>query len=403
MNEELIRQTEAMAPSLDSSRRRALVVAVIGVALTVAAYFVHHEQFFKSYLLAYIYWISLSLGSLVILMMHHLAGGRWGFAIRRLLEAGTRTLPLMFILGIPILFGMHELYEWTHEEVVAADPILQQKQVFLNTTFFTIRAVLYFVIWGVLAFLLNHWSAEQDGTTETHPTHRMQMLSGPGVVLFVIVTTLAAIDWIMSLEPHWFSTIYAAIYIIGQMLFTWAFMILVAVSLSKSEPLNALLTNARLRDLGTLMLGFVMLWAYTSFSQLLIIWAGNLPEEITWYFKRLQGGWETVGYALIFIHFGVPFVLLVSSRIKARIPVLVAISCCIIFMRFVDLFWITAPALGKPELTVSWMDICIPVAIGGLWVYVFFGQLKKRSLVPLNDPRFDFEELAAAGREEHHV
>ena len=230
----------------------------------------------------------------------------------------------------------------------------------------------------------------------------MQVLSGPGVVLFVVVATFAAIDWIMSLEPHWFSTIYAAIYIIGQVLLTWAFMILIAVSLSKRAPLEALLTNERLRDLGTLMLGFVMLWAYTSFSQLLIIWAGNLPEEITWYYTRLKGGWENVGYALILLHFALPFVLLVSSRIKARIPVLCTLATGLIIMRLVDLFWITAPALGKPEFSINWMDIAIPVGFGGLWFFVFFGQLKKRSLVPLNDPRFDFEELAAEAREDLH-
>ena len=402
MNAELIRQSQALGPDLNSFGRRALVIGVIGIALTVLAFATHPEQFFKSYLLAFIYWVSLSLGCLLVLMIHHLAGGRWGFAIRRLLEAGTRTLPLMFLLAVPLAFGIHELYEWSHEEVVANDPVLQKKKDFLNPTFFIIRTVLYFAFWGSLAYFLNRWSAMQDNTDQTFPTRRMQVLSGPGVVLFVVVATFAAIDWIMSLEPHWFSTIYAAIYIIGQVLLTWAFMILIAVSLSRRAPLEALLTNERLRDLGTLMLGFVMLWAYTSFSQLLIIWAGNLPEEITWYYTRLKGGWQNVGYTLILLHFALPFVLLVSSRIKARIPVLCTLAMGLIVMRLVDLFWITAPALGKPELTLSWMDIAIPVGFGGLWFFVFFGQLKKRSLVPLNDPRFDFEELAAESREDDH-
>ncbi len=405
MNEELIQQTQALVPHLGGARKKALIVGLVGVALAVVGYLSDDEQFFRSYLLGFIYWMGLSLGCLAVLMLHHLAGGRWGFAIRRMLEAGTRTLPLMFVLSIPVALGIHELYEWSHEEVVAADPILQQKSVFLNVPFFVTRSLIYFVIWGILAFLLNRWSAQQDRTKETYPTRRMQVLSGPGFVVFVLAATLAAIDWIMSIEPHWFSTMYAAIYIIGQMLLTWAFMILVSVSLSRREPLNALLTNDRLRDLGTLMLAFVMLWAYTSYSQLLIIWAGNLPEEIGWYLTRLRGGWQNVGYTLIFAHFGIPFVLLVSSRIKARIPILVTVASGIVFMRLVDLFWITAPALqthgGHAGFSVSLLDIVIPMGIGGLWLYVFFGQLTTRSLVPLNDPRFDFAALAAEGREHH--
>ena len=406
MNQELIQQSQALHPTFNSFRTRALIIAVVGIALTVFGYLDNADQpkeFFASYLLAFVYWISLTLGCLIVLMIHHLAGGRWGFAIRRLLEAGTRTLPLMFVLSIPLAFGIHELYEWSHEEVVAKDPVLQHKKAFLNPTFFVIRTALYFVIWGLIAFLLNRWSAQQDTTDQSHPTRRMQILSGPGTVVFVIVCTFAAVDWIMSLEPHWFSTIYAAIYIIGQILFTWAFMILVGASLSKRQPLDVLLTNERLRDLGTLMLGFVMLWAYTSFSQLLIIWAGNLPEEITWYYTRLRGGWENIGYLLVLLHFAFPFVLLVSSRIKARIPILCTLAAGLIIMRLVDLFWITAPALGKPELTINWMDIVIPVAFGGAWVFVFFGQLKKHSLVPLNDPRFNFEELAEEAKEDHHA
>jgi hypothetical protein len=394
MNEEIIRQSEALAPLLDSSRKRALICGVLFAALAAYGYSSDHGQFFQSYLLAFVYWVSLTLGCLLLLMIHHLAGGRWGFAIRRILEAGTRTLGLMLVLGIPLLLGIHELYEWSHEEVVAADEILQKKAVFLNPTFFILRYFVYFLVWGVLVFFLNRWTAQQDQTTETSPTRRMQVLSGPGVVVFVLFTTFAAIDWIMSLEPHWFSTIYAAIFIIGQLLLTWAFATLVGVRLSRHQPLSALLTNDRLRDLGTFMLAFVMLWAYTSFSQFIIIWSGNLPEEITWYYARLQGGWQHVGYLLVAFHFALPLVLLVSSRLKARIPILTAIAAGLMVMRLVDLFWITSPAFDKTELSIDWMDLVIPIAMGGIWLSVFYTQLKKRSLVPLNDPRFDFATLA---------
>ena len=405
MNEELTRQTEALRPSVDALRGRLRILAILGIALIAVGYVSDDGQFFRSYLLAFLYWVSLSLGCLAILMMHHLGGGRWGFAIRRVVEAGSRTIYVMPLLGIPVILGMHELYEWTHADVVAADPVLQKKQIYLNAPFFILRAAGYFVIWGLLVFFLNRWSAAQDETTETSPTRRMQVMSGPGVIVFVLTGTLAATDWMMSLEPHWFSTIYAAIYIIGQILLTWAFVMLVCIPLSKRQPLSSLLSNDRLRDIATLMLGFVMLWAYTSFSQLLIIWSANLPEEIGWYFKRLQGGWQGVGYTLIFAHFGIPFLLLISSRIKSRIAVLVGVSISIAVMRLVDLFWVTAPAfqimdsMGHGDhshvgFALSWMDLGLPIALGAIWLYVFLGQLTKRSLVPLNDPRFDFQALA---------
>ena len=395
MNETILQQTEALKPYLGTLQQRALVIGLLGAAAAVAGFLVEPEQFYRSYHLAFIFWISLSLGSLVILMLHHVGGGTWGFAIRRLLEAGTRTLPLMIVLFVPIVLGLHHLYEWTHADVVAADELLQKKAGYLNVPFFLVRAAIYFVLWSLLVFLLNRWSHQQDHTTQTFPTRRLQLLSGPGVVLFALTVTGASVDWIMSLEPHWFSTIFGVIYMVGQALVTWAFIILVAVPLSRRPPLDALLTNQRLRDLGTFLLACVMLWAYTSFSQLLIIWAGNLPEEITWYMTRLEGGWLVVGMLLIALHFTLPFLLLISSRIKARIPVLVSIALGLVFMRLVDLYWITAPAFAEKDqlhragLEVHWLDIVIPVAIGGIWVSVFFWQLKNRSLVPLNDPRFE--------------
>lgn len=389
-NDQIIQHSQALAPSLGRIQYLALVVGLLGIGGAVVGYSSHPDQFFQSYLLSYVYWMGLTMGSLGVLMMHHLAGGRWGFSIRRLLEAGTRTLPVMIILFIPVIVGLHTLYEWTHLDVVEADPILSKKQGYLNESSFLWRQVFYFALWGVMAFLLNRWSSQQDTTVETHPTRRMQRLSGIGILVYALSMTLAAVDWIMSLEPHWFSTIFSAIYILGQMLLTWAFVVIVGAPLSQSAPLNALLTNERLRDLGTFMLAFVMLWTYTSFSQLLITWGANLPEEISWYLTRLKGSWLTVGYLIIGFHFLLPFVLLVSSRIKARIPILVTIALGLMLMRLVDLYWITAPAFDKSGIDIHWLDVALPVGMGGIWVSVFFWHLKRRSLVALNDPRFDY-------------
>jgi hypothetical protein len=407
MNELITQQSEELKPYLSGLQNRALIVGLLGLAATIAGYFVAHEQFFQSYLLAFVFWISLPLGSLCILMIHQVAGGTWGFSIRRLLEAGSRTLPLMFLFALPILFlGIHELYEWSHTEVVANDALLTYKTPYLNESSFVIRSFFYFAIWGIFVFLLNKWSRQQDQMKQTHPTYRTQKLSGPGIVIFFITVTMASVDWIMSLEPHWFSSIFGIIYIVGQGLITWAFMTLVAVKLSDKAPLSNLITQQRLSDLGTFMLGTVMLWAYTSFSQLLIIWSGNLPEEITWYITRLEGGWEYIGYGLIIFHFFVPFLFLISSTLKAKSKVLVFFASWILVVHFFDLLWQTRPSFTKIDgfhstgFTMHWLDIAILVGIGGLLISFFFAQLKSRPLVALNDPRFP--ELYSADDEHNH-
>ena len=393
MNES-ITQPDALHPYLDNLQRRALVVGLVGLAAAAVGYFTAEDQFFRSYLLAFTFWIGLPLGSMGILMIHHVGGGTWGFSIRRLLEAATRTLPLLFVLSLPILFGLHHLYEWTNQSAVQGDAILKQKAPYLNESFFILRTVLYFAIWGLFAFLLNRWSWQQDQTTATHPTHRMQILSGPGIVIFFLTATLAAVDWLMSLEPHWFSTIFGIIYIIGMGLMAWGFAFLIAVPLSRREPLRGVITEQHLRDLGTFMLACVMLWAYTSFSQLLIIWSANLPEEITWYMTRLEGGWQYVGYGLLAFHFAVPFLFLISSTMKSKTKLLGTIAAGLVFMRLVDLYWITAPTFTKVNgfhstgITIHWLDLAIPIGIGGIVIALFFAQLKKRTLIAQNDPRF---------------
>ncbi len=400
MNDLFIQESAELDPYFSRLQQRFLIIGLVGLIATVIGYFTAYEQFFRSYLLAFTFWIGLPLGCIGVLMIHHVGGGTWAFSIRRLLEAGSRTLPLMFLLSLPILFlGLHDLYEWTHHEVVAHDEILLHKAPYLNEPFFIIRTVFYFIVWGILAFYLNRWSLLQDQTTETYPTHRLQIMSGPGIVLFFLTVTMASIDWLMSLEPHWFSTIFGVIYIVGMGLMTWGFMYLVALPLSRRKPLEGLITEQRLRDLGTFMLACVMLWAYTSFSQLLIIWSANLPEEITWFITRLEGGWEYIGYSMILFHFAVPFLFLISSTMKAKTQLLSFLAIGLIFMRLVDLYWIIAPAFTKVPadhgpsfhstgIAFHWLDLAIPIGIGGVLISLFFSQLKKRTLIAQNDPRF---------------
>ncbi|MDZ7289036.1 MAG: hypothetical protein ONB44_01505 [candidate division KSB1 bacterium] len=380
-------QTDSLKSHFNRIRQRAIIVGVVALVLMGLSAALSTEQFFRSYLFAYLFWFGITIGCLAVLMLHHLVSGGWGFVIQRLLEAGTRTLPLMVLLFVPFFFGLRELYLWARPEVVAGDEILQQKSLYLNVPFFGMRTIGYFAIWSVFAYLLNKWSSEQDRTANPALTNRLRNLSGPGLVFFVLTMTFAAFDWVMSLEPHWFSTIFGVVFVIGQGLVTLAFAIIAVRLLSRHEPIAGVITTKHFHDLGNLTLAFVMLWAYVAFSQFLIIWSANLPEEITWYVHRLHGGWGVMAIALVVFHFAVPFLLLLSRKTKQRVELLARLAAAMIIMRLVDLFWIVAPNFHPEKFSIHWMDVLAPLAIGGLWLAVFVWQLQRRALLPLHDPR----------------
>jgi hypothetical protein len=374
---------------LRRARQPALIAGALGIAGCLVGVLVSREQFFQSYLVAYLFWLGIALGCLAVLMIQYITGGMWGAAVRRVLESATRTLPLLVILFLPLTLGLHDLYEWARPEAVAHDPILQQKRLYLNVPFFLARAALYFAVWLTVARFLNRWSLEQDDVRdparEAWLASRLENLSRGGLVLYGITMTFAAIDWGMSLEPHWFSTIYGVIFMGGQGLSAFVFVIPVAALLADRPPLSRVLTADRFHDLGKLMLGFVMLWAYFALSQFLITWSGNLPEEIPWYQRRLGGGWQAVGLAVVVLHFALPFVVLLSRGVKRRAATIATVACMLIVLRFVDLFWLLRPA-SDARASMHWLDLAAPLAIGGLWLWMFMGQLAERPLLPLRDP-----------------
>jgi len=372
-------------------QRTSLLVGAAGVLVGVVAFLIDREQFLRSYLFAYLYWTGMALGCLAILLMHHVVGGKWGMLIRRLCEAGARTLPFMALLLIPILLGMTTLYLWARPEAVH-DANIQSKAAYLNVPFFIGRTVFYFAIWFLYSYLLSKWSTAQDRAGLDHLSNerligKMRALSAPGLVVFILTTTFAFIDWIMSLEPHWFSTIYGAMFMIGEMLESFAFVIALLIILSKMSPLKEYATPQHIHDLGNMMFAFMVLWAYLSFSQFLIIWAGNLPEEIPWYVSRLRGGWGWVALTIVIFHFAVPFALLLFRGVKRREDRLFRVCLLMSVIRLVDVYWITEPAFYGQHLGVHWMDFVTPLAVGGLWLAVFFWQLRSRPLVPVGDPR----------------
>jgi hypothetical protein len=380
--------TETVRPHLDRVQNLAAVIGLGGLAACAVGGFLSPAQFFHSYLHAYLFWTGLAVGSCGVLMLHHMVGGRWGMAIRRVLESSTRTLPLIALLVLPVLFGMHHLYEWTHADVVAKDQVLQFKQPYLNAPFFIARTVLYFAIWIGLALLLNRYSVEQDTAADkTGATRRLVAISGPGLILYALTVTFASIDWVMSMEPHWFSTMYGVIFMVAQGLSTFAFSVAVVILLARRGPFASVLSTNVLHDLGNLMFAFTMLWAYVNFSQFLIIWSGNLAEEVPWYLRRINHGWGVVAILLVIFHFAVPFTILLLRDVKRRADRLIKVAIAIIVMRFIDLFWLVEPAHHHDALTVHWMNFAAPVGIGGLWIAAFLWQLKRRPLVPVNDPR----------------
>jgi len=317
---------------------------------------------------------------------------------RQSFGAASRVLPYLTILFVPIILGMPHLYEWTHADVVAKDEILQGKAAYLNPTFFIVRAVIYFAGWVGIATLLNKWSRMQDAGDVAVNT-RIQRLSGAGLVFYALAVTFAGIDWIMSLNPHWYSTIFGFLMIGGQGLAALAFTIIVSTFLFKHAPMSGLLKPHHFHDLGKLMFAFVMLWAYFSFSQFLIIWAGNLPEEITFYLARLGNGWQYLSALIVAGHFVLPFCLLLSADLKRRPRSLAAVALFIVAIRLVDIIWLVAPNFNQKGMPISLANVGVPLALAGFWVVLFAGQLRKWALVPVNDPYF--KDMLAQGSGGH--
>ncbi len=385
--------TSYMAPpEISRWQQHAMVVGGIALVICAAAGYANPAQFFRSYLLAFLFCAGLALGCLALLMLQHLFGGAWGLMIRRPLESGTRTLPLVALLFVPLALGVRTLYSWSRPESA-----IPHKAAYLNVPFFLARAVFYFAVWLLLAYLLNKWSRQQDATSDIRLKRKLQLLSGPGLVIYGFLATFAGIDWIMSLDPRWYSSIFGMLVVGGQALLALAFIIAVSAVLARREPLASAFQPRHFHDLGKLMLAFVMIWAYFSFSQLLIMWSGNLPEEIPWYVHRLQGSWRWIGLALVVFHFALPFLLLLSRDLKRRSSLLLGVAVALVLMRLVDLFWLTAPEFSPGGFRLHWMDVLLPIGLGGIWLGFFAWQLQRMPLLPLGD-----RQLAKALEHEAH-
>ena len=378
---------ETSIPGIERLGKSALVVGVAALVLLAALGLHNPVQLFRSYLFAFVFWVGLPLGCTAILMIHNMIGGTWGFPLRRPLESGTKTMTLLAVLVLPILFKLPLLYSWADPGQVAADPLLQYKHAYLNVPFFVARTIIYFAIWILITSLLNKWTRQQDETGEPGLTHRLKMVSAPGLLIFGLTVTFASIDWVMSLEPHWTSTIYGLIFIVSELVAAMSVMTVTVIRLSREKSLAGMVTTKLLNDYGNLLLVFTMLWAYLSFSQFLIIWGGNLRDEVPWYMSRARGGWIGVAIVLILFHFAVPFLLLLTRFVKRRAELLRVVAAGLLVMSLVDIFWLLTPAFNHDRPVFHPTDLLAILGIGGLWLWRYTAQLQGRSLLPVNDPR----------------
>jgi hypothetical protein len=387
-------------PTGDLSRlgSRSVSVGLAGLALMAIGWVMYgREQFLQSYLIGFIFLLGISMGSLALLMVQYLSGGAWGIVTRRIFEAATRNMPLMVVLFLPIALNLSVLYEWVRPEV-AAEPEVHLKTAYLNVQFFLVRAVIFFGVWLTLMYFFNRWSKEQDESAPRLPgpmDGRFRVLSGPGLVLYMITLTFMSVDWIMSLAPRFYSTIFGILMVGGQGLSTIAFSIVILRALSRFRPMSDVVEPNHFHDLGKLMLAFTMLWAYFNVSQLIIIYSGNLPEEIPWYLERLHGTWAPVAVAVLIGHFALPFGLLLSRNLKRHPKLLARLALFVLVMRVVDLIWTIGPVFRK-DSTLHWLDFAVVLGLGGIWLFFFFRNLAARALVPAHDPYFQ-EAMAASG------
>lgn len=374
-------------PENRSPGKIALVAGAVGLALSAAGFVIDSQQFYHSYLTAFFFWVTIGLGGLFFTMLHHLTGATWSVVLRRISEAIMVALPVMVILFLPIIPGLHDLYHWTHEEVVASDHILQQKEPYLNIPFFLIRALVYFGVWFLLARTLRGYSLKQDADAQVDFNDKMRKFSAPGMLLFALTLTYAAFDWLMSLNPHWYSTIFGVYIFSGSLLGVLAFILLSALYLRGKGVLQNVITIEHYHDLGKLLFAFTIFWAYIAFSQYMLIWYGNIPEETEFFLQRWEGSWKIVSLIIVFCHFALPFLILATRAAKRNLALLKIMGFWFLIIHWVDVHWVVMPTLHEQGFSFSWMDITTMIGVGGFFVWYFWKQFAQYATVPVNDPK----------------
>ena len=366
----------------------AAVCALLGVVACAILGAGNPRQFFFSWLVSFLFFLSLGLGALFFVLIQYAAQGGWGIVVRRIGETVFATIPVMAALFLPVLLGLHDLYEWSHADAVASDALLQWKAPYLNVPFFLIRAALFFGIWSFIALLYYRSSRAQDATGDPAVSARLRRLAGPGIIVLALTTSFASVDWIMSLTPHWYSTIFGVYFFAGSFVGFIALLSVVAVAMRGAGLLDTVISAEHLHDIGKLLFAFMVFWTYIAFSQFFLIWYANLPEETIWYRERMEGSWMTVSLFLMAGHFVAPFFYLMGRPVKRRGSTLAIGGAWLLAMHFVDLYWQVMPTLHPEGFSPSLLDVAALLAVGGCFVAAASWLMRRHALVPLRDPRF---------------
>ena len=367
-----------------------LVIGIIALAVAGIGLFTKPTEFYRAWLPAFIFWFDIVAGALGILCLQYVTGAEWGVLIRRPLGAAARTMPLFILFWLPLVFGMQHVYIWANHDVVAHDPHLQTKAaLWLNPTGWIIRSLLYFVLWSIWAWRIRALSLKfyQDRSPFVELSRRKW--SAAGLVVYVLTLTFTGVDWVMSLEPKWYSSMFGIAFLVGAGLSAFAFVTLFLCLLSPTQAMKDVLKWQHFRDLGNLMLAFTMLWAYTNFSQFLLIWYGNLKEETPYYLKRMHGGWGAMAAVLVLFHFFLPFFMLLMRSIKDKPRTIAVVTVLLLVMRFVDIYWLIGPAHYGTHFYFSWITLFAFLGIGGVWLFFFIQQLKGQTIIPIHETWVD--------------
>jgi hypothetical protein len=369
-------------------RNAILFIALVGILASAAGFATNQAQFYRSYLVSFCFAITIMLGGSFFVMVQYLTGSAWSVTVRRLMETIMANMPLGLVLFMPVVFGVHELYEWTHAEVVAHEPLIQAKASYLNPQAFTVRGTIFFVLWSVWALAIYRQSAKQDHAKSANQMHACSRWSAPGLLLLMVTGTLASFDWIMSLDPKWYSTIFGVYCLAGGALAFFGVVTLIALGLRRAGVLAKSINVEHYHDLGKWMFALTVFWAYIAFSQYLLIWYANIPEETIFYRHRMHGSWKVLSGVLLFGRFILPFLFLIFRRSKRNLTLLGGAAAWIVAMHFIDMYWLIMPTWNKGGVAVSWMDFAALVGVAGVLAYAFWARLRTKALVPVGDLRF---------------
>jgi hypothetical protein len=363
-------------------------IALVGVLACAAAFAVDRAQFLRSYLVSFSFAVTIMLGGAFFVMVQYLTGSAWSVTVRRFMENIMAGLPVGLVLFLPVAFGVHELYEWTNAELVAKDAVIRSKSAYLNPQMFTLRGLIFFGLWSLWALAIYHQSTKQDREKSIHQMNACSRWSAPGLLLLMVTGTLASFDWIMSLDPKWYSTIFGIYCMAGGALAFFGVLTLIALGMRRAGILANSITPEHYHDLGKWMFALTVFWAYIAFSQYLLIWYANLPEETIFYRHRMHGSWKVLSGVLLFGRFILPFVFLIFRGNKRNLKFLGIAAAWVVAMHFIDMYWLIMPTFFKDGVSVSWMDFAALLGFGGVLGYAFWARLRKRALVPVGDLRF---------------